>query len=424
MKSFSSILVILLLISEPISAQERWTCYNNKEELLMDNQLFLGAFEYVDGSTWFVTDKGINIFKEGEWIIHSKKTELLKNKVGAYLVDSQNRIWIGTGAPDMFFDGYALGQLYEGGIVIYDGEKWEAKQTKDLGINSPVITRMYESSNGDIWMGVSSVTPGMEKQALFPKGALLRLSRETGEWTDYREKDVPCFECHFVKGFYEGANGRMHFLARNGVYYFENGEFTSVVKDNVDFKFPYGQWITARFEDSKGNLWLGAPGRVARHDGKNWISFNRKNGLPPVERMPYGFLETPEGKIIMSATNGLYTFNGKDQWEQDKIKYLYGNARMDNQNRIWIPTDKGLIIRDGNSDNLNKDLKKIYSFLEDQNGAVWALASGGGIHRYKDGHWATFDKNNKLPSDRITMIYPSESGPVWIGTNKGICRCE
>ena len=46
-----------------------------------------------------------------------KKTELLKNKIGAYLVDSKDRIWIGTGTPDMFFDSYAFGQLYQGGVA-------------------------------------------------------------------------------------------------------------------------------------------------------------------------------------------------------------------------------------------------------------------------------------------------------------------
>ncbi len=416
--------VLLSVFGYSIQAQETWTCYTDKQELLIDNQLLLGAFEYMDGSTWFVTNKGINIFKEGKWITHNKKTELLKNKIGAYMVDSQNRIWIGTGSPDMFFDGYALGQLYQGGVVIYDGDKWEAKNTKEMGIKSPVITTIYEASNGDIWMGVSSVTPGMEKQALFPKGALLRLSKETGEWTDYRQKEMPCIECHFVKGFYEDANGRMYFFAANGIYYFEDGKFVSVRKDNPDFKFPWGRWITARFTDSRGNLWLGAPARVARFDGKNWVSYNRKNGLPSMDNHPSGFFETQDGKIVMSTTNGLYTFNGSDQWEQDKIKYIFGNARLDEENRLWIPTHKGLIVRDGTEESLHKDLDKIYRFLEDQNGGVWALARGKGIHRYKDGSWQTFNKNNKLPSDRITMIYISENSTVWVGTNKGICKCE
>ena len=425
MKNLIIGVLLLLLIPLYASAQEKWTCYTDKQELLVDNQRLLGAFEYVDGSTWFVTDKGINIYKNGNWITHNKKTELLKNKIGAYMVDSENRIWIGTGTPDMFFDGYATGQLYQGGVVIYDGEKWEAKNTKEMGIKSPVITMMYEASNGDIWMGVSSVTPGMEKQHLFPKGALLHLSKETGEWTDYRGKAMPCLECHFVKGFYEDDNGRMHFLASNGIYYFENGEFFSVRKDNPDFSFPYGRWITARYTDSKGNLWLGAPARVARFDGKDWVSFKRKTGLPSMDFHPTGFFENTEGEIVMTAVNGLYTFDGNGQWEQDKIKFIFGNARIDKQNRLWIPTHKGLIIRDGGEETLLKDLDKIYSFLEDSSGAVWAMARGKGIHRYKDGAWQTFDKDNKLPGDRISMIYVSkEKNTVWVGTNKGICKCE
>ena len=421
MKTVTSVLFALVL-SFHVFSQETWTCYTDKKEFLIDNQFTLGVFEYVDGSLWFVTGKGINIFKDGEWKTINKKTDLIKNTIGSYMVDSQDRIWIGTGSPDIFFDGYALGQLYQGGVVVYDGKEWKPMNTKEMGIKAPVITRMHEASNGDIWMGVSSVTPGAER-GMFAKGALLRWSKETGEWTDHRQKDMPCVDCHFVKDFHEDENGNLFFIAGYGIYYFEDGEFHSVIRDNKDFIFS-STWITAKFIDSKGNLWLGAPAKVARYDGKNWVSFNRKNGLPSMERHPSGFLETPDGQIIMSATNGLYTFDGNSEWKQEKIKYLYGNSHLDEQSRLWIPTHKGLIIRDGANETLNKDLPKVFRIFRDKHGGTWAFPRGKGAARYKNGTWEYFDKNNKLPSNSIMLTHITEDGTVWLGTTKGICSCR
>ena len=350
MKAIILIYIGLWFFLHHTNAQETWTCYTDKAELLMDNKITLGVFEYTDGATWFITNKGINIYNDGEWDILNKEDELLKNTIGSYLVDSKNRIWIGTGTPDVFYDGYATGPLYKGGVAIYDGKEWKAMNTDEMGIKAAVVTEIYEASNGDFWLGVSSVTPGAEKGGLFAKGALLRLSTETGEWTDYRQKDMPCGDCHFVKDFYEDNAGKLFFIADYGIYYFEDGVFHSVRKDHEDFSFS-GGWLSAKFVDSKNHLWLGAPGRIAKYDGQKWQSFNRKNGLPSKDNHPYGFIETPEAKILMSTTNGLYTFDGNSEWVQEKFKVVYGNSYIDADNRHWIPTLKGLIIRDGEHEN-------------------------------------------------------------------------
>ena len=412
-------LILILLASFQLNGQEKWTCYTDDKAMVMDALNTLGVFNYVDGSLWFVTNKGINIFKDGDWKIINKKTELLKKKIGSYLVDSKNRIWIGTGSPDIFFDGYLPGQLYQGGVVIYDGNEWKPMNTKEMGIKAPVITEMFEASNGDIWLGVSMVRPGAEKGALFARGALLRYSNE--EWTVYQQKDVPCLDCHFVKKFYEDDNGRLFFIAENGLYYFENDAFHWVKRaDGFDLRTT----PTATFIDSKNNLWLAAPTRVATYNGKEWRSFNRKNGLPSMEGWPYGFTETSDNKIILTAANGMYTYDNNDQWEQEKIKFLYGNSYVDKQDRLWIPALKGLVIRDGENDTMHKDVPKVWQIIEDHDGGIWAFSRNKGVKRFKDGEWQLFNDDNKLPSNKIAFTHISDNGTVWIATNKGICSCE
>ncbi|NNE03122.1 MAG: hypothetical protein HKN52_08145, partial [Eudoraea sp.] len=136
-------LTLVWVISFHVQCQEKWTCYTDDDALLMDDHRVLGMFYYVDGSFWIVTNKGINIFNNGSWQIINNKTELSRNIIGSYLVDSQDRIWVGTGTPGVFFDRYGLGQLYDGGVVIYDGKEWKPMSTKEMGFKAPRVTRMF-----------------------------------------------------------------------------------------------------------------------------------------------------------------------------------------------------------------------------------------------------------------------------------------
>ncbi|MBT8179869.1 MAG: hypothetical protein HKP60_12200, partial [Eudoraea sp.] len=342
---------LFLFIGIQLVGQEKWTCYTDKSELLMDNQIVLGAFEYVDGSLWVVTDRGINTLKDGKWETTNRKTDLLKNQIGSYMVDSQNRVWIGSGSPDMFWSGYVTRELYKGGVIIYEEGEWKPTFTKEMGINVPVINKMFEASNGDIWIVASATAPNQGLSAGFiPKVALLHLASETGKWTAYRQKDIPCRECNFVKEFYEDESGRVYFIAAYGIYYFEEGSF-HVIEKTDSFNYRYPSMIISSFKDSKNNMWLGSlPLRIYNYDGQHWSAYTNKNGLKIKNGHPYGFLETSDNKIIMSSTNGLYTYDGQSHWVQEKINYLSGNSFIDNKDRLWIPTMKGLIIRDGDNE--------------------------------------------------------------------------
>ena len=420
-KSVLFSVAVFWLASYHVQGQEKWTCYTDDDALLMDDHRVLGMFDYVDGSFWIVTNKGINIFNKGSWKIINKKTELQRNTIGAYLRDSQDRIWVGTGTPGIFFDMNVLGQLYEGGVVIYDGKEWQPMSTKEMGFKAPKINRIYEAANGDIWLVLSTVTAMGEKKNIFAKGRLLRLAKETEEWTVYDGDDVPCIDCQFVRSFYENEDGRLYFIADAGIYYFENDSFHRVKKTE---EYSYYWPVNSRFEDSNNNLWLGAPARVYHYNGQKWRSFNRKNGLPSTDNAPYGFTETSDNKIILTAKNGLYYYDNEDLWVKEKMKLLTANSYVDNQDRHWIPALKGLLIRDGENETLHKDMPWVWKVVEDNQGGIWALSKNKGVKRLKDGEWQLFNEDNQLPSDKVVMFYTSKTGTVWIGTTKGICSCE
>lgn len=418
MKPLALVITFVLLISSLIYGQEKWTCYTDDKVLLMDDFRTLGVFEYVDGTLWIITDRGINIFDGKQWKKIDSKSNTMNKSISSYMVDSTNRVWVGSN-QDVYY-GPAFLHSFDDGVVIFDGNTWKSMRTKDMGFKAPVVTRMFETSNGDIWLAVSSVRSGVERSALFAKGALLRFSND--EWTVYKAKDFPCLSCEFVKGFYEDDNGRIFFTAAEGLFYFENEKFHEIKKDD-GYNFRTFAPAFLLF-DSKNNLWLGAPARIARYDGKSWRTFTRKNGLPSADWPPIGLRETSDNKIVMTARNGLFHFDGKDHWKHEKIKFLIGNSYIDKQNRIWLAGHKGLMIKDGDEIETHKELPKVWATIEDNAGGVWALSRNKGLKRYKGGNWELFNKNNKLPSDKIRSGFVAKDGTVWIGTTKGICSCK
>lgn len=409
--------LLFCLTGFTINAQEKWTCYTDDKLLLMDDYKTLGVFEYEDGSLWMITDRGINIFDGERWKKINSKTNSMNKSISSFMVDSKNRIWVGSN-PDVAY-GPAFLNKYNNGVVIYDGNEWQSMRTMDMGFKAPVVTRMFETKNGDIWLGVSSNKAGYETKNFLAKGALLRLSKE--EWTVYKAKDVPCLSCEYVKSFYEDENGRLYFFAQNGLYYFEDGSFHGVKKDEG---YNLKKSPNFMFVDSKKNLWVAAYNRAAMYNGREWKSFGRKNGITSGESLLLGFSETTDGKIILTSGNGYFYYDNAGQWQHEKIKFLSGNTYIDSQNRLWISSNKGLMIKDGEETTMHKDIPWVWNIFQDKADGVWAMSHKDGIKRLKDGQWQLFNKDNQLPSDKILSGYVANDGKVWISTSKGVCSCE
>ena len=358
---------------------------------------------------------------------------------------------------DDLFDGFATASLFEGGVAMYDGEQWHTFETDEMGIDAPMITQIYETSSGELWFVVKSTL--REKSTLHVEGLLLF---KEGEWTSYQGDDFPCLGCKSIDGLQEDPSGRIWFWSDGGIFYYENGVFARLSKD--ERHKPNGK-VTAAYIDSRNNLWLGSGGKVGKYDGNSWTTYTKKEGLPPQLYSPLNFVEMPDGSMVLIAQNGIYhntgnqswqahkfgsvTFNGnKEKWQHSyglnseghlwvahrknlvkfdgmelihEKKNLSDNLMVDAQDRVWAPTGKGLEIYDHGQWGLNKDIDNVFGYLN-SNGAVWVLTKRAGAWKFKNNTWDHYSKENTLPSNRVNMGYVSDDGSVWISTSKGMCR--
>ena len=64
-------------------------------------------------------------------------------------------------------------------------------------------------------------------------------------------------------------------------------------------------------------------------------------------------------------------------------------------------------------------LDAVRSLMQAHDGTIW-IASGSGVHRFKDGVWLTNGEADGLPADGAFKVFEDSRGRVWAGTGRGL----
>jgi len=74
---------------------------------------------------------------------------------------------------------------------------------------------------------------------------------------------------------------------------------------------------------------------------------------------------------------------------------------------------------DGRWLKLRSGLDRVRNALRSRDGTLW-IASGTGVHRYRDGKWIQNGAEEGLPSSVAYKVYEDSRGRIWAGTTRGI----
>ena len=157
--------------------------------------------------------------------------------------------------------------------------------------------------------------------------------------------------------------------------------------DTNDYKFePMSQ--TAQTEtDRNGNVWI------------LWPWFTTDTCLVEL---------TETGKKVYMRTD--YPFSEADA---DLIKF-------DRKNRLWIGTNKGLYMHDGETwtvyNKSNSILSKsVQSMAFDSSNRLWCGTSGGGLFCFDGTQWSNYTtSNSSLPSDYVGLVTIDNNDVLWL----------
>lgn len=204
--------------------------------------------------------------------------DIVNNFAGNLLVDSKNKLWIGTNE----------------GIVIFDLTTQVVKTLRTIdGLIDNYITAIFEDHKGNYWIGTK------QKGVTFYDGEHFKTyNRENG------------LNYNSISSIGEDLKGRIWLGTEGGgAFVFEDGKFTNYkVKDGLASEF-----ITLIAADKDQNLWLGTNkglNKFSSSDGK-FVTFNQSNGFTGVETKPRAIFRDSEGNMWFGTVNGAYKYSPK-----------------------------------------------------------------------------------------------------------------
>jgi len=366
---------------------------------------------------------------------------LSHNRVRAVFEDSTGRLWVGT----------------QNGLDLYDRERNQfvhyrhnASDLYSLGSNA--VWSIYEDRTGVLWFGTYG-------------GGLSKYNRMTDQFTLYQHNpDLPnSLSDNMVWTIHEDRRGILWIGTFNGGLNKldrESGTFTVYRHDDQDPTSISSDDVRAILEDHKGALWVGTSG------GLDKLVLSEAEGFDPATETFAHYRHDPDdadslsenrvtvlyedssGNLWVGARNG--GLNRFDRATETFVRYQHdpddpfslSDDRVwalyeDSTGTLWVGTLGGINLLDPVSNkfvhcvhdpddpqSLSND--QAFSFYEDPTGAVWIGTWGCGLDRF-DRATQTFThytEKDGLPDNVIYGIEVDSEGFLWLSTNKGLSKFD
>ncbi len=426
------------------------------------------------GFIWIATKNGLNRFDGSNCKVYNQKnSNISSNDVSDLLIDSKDRMWIGT-----------IG----GGVNIYNPcldsfITYKTNQTDKNSLSSNEVHAIFEDKTGNIWLGTenglnlyieeiqsfksyinqndSSTAPGKNSiwsiyeqengnlwTGTYGRG-LYRFDKSTEKFVLYSADakstiDFSSIFINFIFSFNQdelligtNGNGLIRLNTQNHVVtnFFQGTDFEGV------------SIIRTIWKDKNGNLWIGTDGQ-----GIIKIGISGKKILKIENYLNDSQLQT---SLSNNTVNSFFEDNQANIWigtawrganiikhEINDIRFFYSDAKGYNSSPVlsvykesddlWIGTDgEGLSIINENSNHarfFNKENKTslggdfVQCIKRGKNNIYWLGTFANGLVSYNSqtGKRIQYKRepNNKfsLPFNDVRDLIELQSGDLWVGT--------
>jgi signal transduction histidine kinase/ligand-binding sensor domain-containing protein len=304
-------------------------------------------------------------------------------------------------------DGYLwLGTEF--GLLRFDGVRnvlWDEIAGEHLP--SRYIRSLLTAHDGRLWIGT------YKGLASWKDGKLTEYRELAGQTVDALVED---HEGRVWAGGYAGSIGKLCAIHSGSAQcYGDDGRL--------------GLWVASLYEDSRGDLWVGAQTGLWR-----W-----KPGPPRVYPTPYSVIgtssqtlnESADGALLIATPDGIRKLvdGNAEAYPLPGTAPRFQAARLlwDRNGGLWIGTpDRGLLhVHQGRtdrftqSDGLSGDY--INKVFEDREGNIW-VATLNGLDRFRDFAVPTISVRQGLSDAVVWSVLAAKDGSVWLGTPDGLNR--
>ncbi len=315
------------------------------------------------------------------------------------LVDRANNLWLSS--PE-----YGLNCL------LAEGNQF-LSFADTPGLAGHSIRKMYEDSNGNIWL--ATLSGGLKS---LRKRAIKVIDTTQGMATIYSgtiPDNVYSLSPSREGGVWIGNH-------TGGAYHWNEGHLSSLLNAHSN------SW--AIFEDSRGAVWSGAYDKGVRYHDKN----GRFVSVPTVESHPLTFLEDKQGRIWTGGDFGLACYDhgavsGFAPPYFRKTGFEWVISLLEGADgELWVGTKLGFLFRfrNGRFETIWKSVigqeYPVCSLFIDRTGALWMARFGFGLTRFKNGHCTHFTPSEGLPASSINGILDDGQGTLWMTSKHGVFR--
>ncbi|MFB3787202.1 MAG: ATP-binding protein [bacterium] len=243
------------------------------------------------------------------------------------------------------------------------------------------------------------------------------------QWTEYTFPSGAQSQELLTESLVPLADGRLAVKASNGLLLFdpETARYeTARHPEQFDIVLiaanpPDGIWAVTRHDTET---------RIETYDGARFqtvISSAHPGEIDPNLRHLYA---DGQGNFWFAGLEGLVRCRGGEfHWFGPDEGYTDTAANCIcplDDHRIWVGGRDAIHEWNGAEwKAIRAGLDGVRSIHQGRDGSLW-VASGSGLHRYKDGSWVTLTYEDGLPNAAVFEVYEDRRNRIWAGTTRGI----
>jgi signal transduction histidine kinase/CheY-like chemotaxis protein len=182
---------------------------------------------------------------------------------------------------------------------------------------------------------------------------------------------------------------------------------------------PFGAWVVTR---------EGRHFRLERFDGARFTE-RLDVGERWITGVPRTILELGAGDLLLAPDGAGVGLVRNNRHEIIDRAHGYPGAgsftafALDGRH-FWFGDRDGVLTYDGRQwHTARTGLQTVRSIVRTRDGAIW-VASGSGLHRYRDGGWTTVGAAEGLPDGSVNDVLEDRTGTLWASTTSGLSRYD
>ncbi|MEP6664604.1 MAG: two-component regulator propeller domain-containing protein, partial [Verrucomicrobiota bacterium] len=375
----------------------------------------------VDGGIWVRTPGWLRKCDNRHWSVEASLANL-------ELKESQFPLWI---YPDI--QGGAWLIKYGSGLWHVDLSGKVSNIGLDQGLPSNLIECWLQDREGNMWVGLVGgglacvrqrvfhvVWPSKLQTALATRSVCQNTNGEMWfgtsgdsvlQWADGKfDKRTPPQDK--IAGadttVCSDGQGRMWVgTVQNGVWIFETNSFRRPFSSEE-----IGTVVRALFCDHLGRMWIGNEFGLYCWDHERLKRFTAADGFAPAYVL--AITEDDAGTLWLGTAVGeLRSYRDGKFTAYRPADALGARHAMARENSVNAESTARGSLSGG---------ERFWAIHADHQGILWIGTLGGGLLRFKDGHFARYTTLQGLPNEHVSQILEDGRGQFWLGTRSGITR--